>query len=289
MRRLAIASLLILTPYYLCAAHLQYLPSVPVQCTSKLTLEIQESLPILNLTTKGNQILKLDMFLKNESTQLPITKLPLSLNVTLKDIFLFLNVNGKELTFDPKGKKVSIALIQLGQLIDKPMQLQIDTHGYLEGSETFATLFKELPALKELSLQLLLNEIFFHQFALCGEELSVGTKIQKIPFAAPYHSLPLMISYEIVKINNQEISAKMHGKLEPKKLLFDVSSTINQDSQKIEMSFSGNLLGDISWNRNNAMIYTLNSSYDYLAEMKFGEMHWNMRLSLSHVTTSTPQ
>lgn len=293
MRRIAITMLIIvLVPCWLFAtAHLEYLPAVPVQYTSKLTLDVQESLPILNVSSKGNQVLKFNLLLKKQENQPVLTKPPFDLTLTLKDLFLFLNVNGIELTFDPRGKKISVPLIQLTQLIDKPMELKIDSRGYLvDGTDAFSTLFKELPALKDLSIQLLFNEVFFHLFALSGESLEVGAKFQKTPTLTSYPSLPSIMTYEIVEINDQEIVAKLEGSLDPKKILFEgILSIDTSGSQNVEMNVSGNLQGMVSWKRKNALLYSLNSTYQYIAEMKYGEMNWKMQMSISHVTTSSPQ
>ena len=292
MRRFAFALLVILMPQCLTAAsRLQYLPLILVQHTSKLMLELQESLPVLNLTTKGNQVLKFDLVLKKGEGKSAIVKLPISLTLTLKDLFVFLNVNGVELTFDPRGGKNSIPFMQLSQLIDKPMQLNVDEQGYLvDESETFTKFFQQLPALKDLSLELLFNDLIFHLFALCGQELTEGAKFQKKTSGSPSYSQPAYITYDIVEINDHTISATMNGSIEPTKLLFDASfPTDNQEIQKVEMILSGNLQGKISWKRSNAMLYTLNSSYHYLAELKLGDMRWTMELAISHVASSSTQ
>lgn len=289
MRRFTIAILVILLPHCLIAAtQLQYLSSIPVQQTSKLILEIQESLPVLNLTTKGNQILKFDIVVKNQDGNAPVTKLPLALTLTLKDLFIFLNVNGQELSFDPKGEKISVPLIQLARLIDKPLQLNIDRNGNLiDQSDAFSKLFKQLPALKELSLGSLLNDLFFHLFSLCGQDLVVGKKIKKATATPSNYSLPSQMIYEIMEINDQEVQAKMQGAIERKKLVFDSPLSINNAApQKVEMTLSGDLQGNISWKRSNAMLYTLNSSHRYLAELKFGDMQWTIQMTISQVSSS---
>lgn len=289
MHRFAIAILLVLMPEWsMAAVRLQYLPAIPIQFTSKLTLEIQESLPILNMTTKGNQVLKFYVVLKKEGSKPPINQLPLSMMVTLKDLFLFLNVNGSELTFDPRGENVSVPFIQLAQLIDRPIALKIDDNGYVvEEGNTFDKLYKQMPALKDLSFKILLNDLFFHLFVLCGHDLTEGVKFQKASSPDFFHSLPSLITYDVVEINSHDVLATMKGTIAPKKLQFDLAfPEDHQSMQKVEMVLSGNLEGNISWNRSNAMLYTLENRYHYLAEMKFAEMRWTVQMTVIHAASS---
>jgi hypothetical protein len=291
MRRFAIALFVTLMPYCLFAVHLQYLPAIPVQHTSKLILEIQESLPVLNLATKGNQVLKFDLSIKKNEGSTPIIKLPLTLTLTLKDLFIFLNVNGQELSFDPKGEKVSVPLIQLARLLDKPLQLNMDSSGRItDEADSFAKIFKLLPALKELSLESLLNEMFFHLFSLCGQELSVGAKVKKPTANTSSNSLPAFITYDIVEINDDEVVAKMQGVIERKKLVFEAPIAVNNETyKKVEMALSGDVQGHIAWKRSNAMLYTLNSSHHYLAELKLGDMQWTIQMTISQASSSALQ
>lgn len=272
------------------AAQLQYLSEFPVQHTSKLSLDVQESLPILNFTTKGNQVLKFDLVVQNGSNKLPLVKLPLALQLTLRDLFISLKVNGEELTFDPRGEKVSVPLIQLGQLIDKPMQFIIDSNGYLiDKSDVFATIYKHQPALKDLSIPLMLNEMFFHLFGLAGREFAIGEKIKVAAMPDPSNSLPASITYEILDINDHVITARMEGSIEPRSFSFDPLMGADMGvSKKVEMKLTGDTQGTISWNRTNALLYTLNNHYRYQAEMKFGEMRWNLQMTISNVSSSMP-
>jgi hypothetical protein len=291
MRRFAIAALLLLLPNSMViAVYLQYLPAIPVQHTSKLTFEVQESLPILNLTSKGHQLLKFDLILKDDGKNKPLVKLPFALTLKLKDLFVYLNINGIELTIDPRGEKVSVPFVQLAQLLDKPMQFIIDPHGFLVADgDTFKTIFKQQPALKGLSLELLLNEMFFHLFSLCGEELTLGKKLKKATLPDPYHSLPPEITYTITEINDEEIQASMEGSITPKTIAFETSLNADAEkNQKVEMKLSGETKGTISWKRSNALLYTLNNQYHYQAEVTFGDQHWTMQMMISNASSSSP-
>lgn len=291
MRRFVIAAILLLMPQSTAfAVNLQYIPSIPVHYTSKLTIEIQESLPLLSLATKGNQVLKFDLVVEKVGENKAVAKLPLSLTATLKDLFIFLNVNGIELTVDPRGEKVSVPLIQLEKLIDKPLAFTIDTHGHLmDAGNTFATIYKQQPALKGLSLQALLNELFFPIFALCGEELTVGSKFEKPALPDPSGILPTVVLFEITEINDQEVFATVNGTMKPKNVAFDALFNKEADTPgKIGMKLTGDMQGKVSWKRANALLYNLNNVYRYQAELRLGEMHWTVQMTISQVASGSP-
>ncbi len=171
------------------------------------------------------------------------------------------------------------------------MPFKIDAQGgIVDEGDTFAKIFKLQPALKGLSLQPFLNEMFFHVFTLAGEELSPSAKFQRALPADPSGVLPSAINYEIVEITDREISAKMAGAMKPKTFKFDVALPIGDEKAKsVEMSLTGDMQGTISWMAGNAMLYTLNNNYRYVAELKLGEMSWTMQMTITHASLSTLQ
>lgn len=290
MRRYILIALAMTLPHsFAVAVQLQYLPEVPVQHTSKLNFEVEEPLPILKLSTKGHQLLKFDLVLNGNGKTQPLTQLPLALTLKLKDLFIFLDINGLELTVDPRGKKASIPLIQLAQLLDKPLPFTINTKGHLmEEGDVYKTIFKQQPALKELPLELMLNELFFPIFSLCGEELEVGKKFQRAAFSDPSHSVPSIITFTITGINDEEIIASMEGEIPPKKIAFAPFETENGSAdQKVQTTLSGRTNGIISWKRSNALLYTFNNQYHYQAEMALGSLRFTMQMNISNASSSS--
>lgn len=285
MRRCILIALAMLFNHSVAVAvQLQYLPAVPVQHTSKLAFELEEPLPILKLSTKGHQLLKFELTLNDSGKALPLTKLPLSLTLKLKDLFIFLDINGMELTIDPRGKKTSVPLIQLAQLLDKPMAFNVNSNGLLvEEGDTLKAIFKQYPALKELQLDLILNELFSPVFSLCGEELEIGKKFQKMIASNSAHLVPSSFAFTVTDINEQEITASMEGEISPKMVAF--APFMTEDSaadQKMQVSVSGRSQGTISWKRSNALLYSLNNQYHYQAEVVLGSLRFTMQMNISH-------
>lgn len=291
MSRIKLAILLIILPQCLMAAvQLQFLPMVPVQQTSKLTMEVRESLPILNMSTKGSQVFKYDLVARNRAPNLPRFQLPAAMSLTVKDMFVLLNVNGQEVTFDPRSENAAPPLMQFSRLIDHPINLLVNSHGNLEnGTETFERIYKELPALRQLPLESFLNDLISELFALYEEELTIGAKIEMQSAPGPAFALPAFVTYEIIDINDKEVVAKMTGTVPSKKIVLDKTLKGQGDRpQKVEMTLAGTVKGMATWQRANAMLHTLNCEYQYQAQLRSGDMRWTMQMTVSNAVTTTP-
>ena len=291
MYRYVIGVLLIMLPEFVCGAtRLQYLPKIPVQQTSKLTMEVKESLPILNMNTKGNQMFKFDIVAQSRLPGKQTLELPAQMRLTIKDMFVLVNVNGKEVAFDPRRENAPPQLMQLSQLIDKPLDISINAHGNLEnGPSTFERLFKELPALKQLPLESLLNDLISSLFALYDEDLTVGAIIEMESAPGPAFAFPAFVTYEIAEINDKEVVANLKGKIDPKKITLDKTIQLEGGrQQKVDMVISGQVKGRAIWQRSNAMLFTLNNDYQYEAKLKAGDKQWTMQMTVSQAITTAP-
>lgn len=271
-----------------CAVRLQYIPSVPVQQTSKLTMDVKESLPILNMSTKGSQVFKYDLVANSRGQNVKGFHLPAMLTLTVKDMFVLLNVNGQEVTFDPRAPNAAPPLMQFSRLIDQPISLLVNNHGNLEnGSETFERIYKELPALKQLPLESFLNDLVSELFALYDEELTIGAKIEMESSPGPAFAIPALVIYEIVDINDKEVVAKLTGTLPQKRIVLDKTLSGQGDrQQKVEMAISGTVTGTASWQRSNAMIHTFNCDYKYQAQLRSGTMRWTMQMNVNNTVNT---
>ena len=292
LRALNIAILLVLLPHCLMAApvRLQFLPMVPVQQTSKLTMEVRESLPILNMSTKGSQVFKYDLVAKNRVPNAKNFQLPGALTLVVKDMFVLLNVNGQEVTFDPRSENAPPSLMQFSRLIDQPINLLVNSHGTLEnGPETLDKIYKALPALRQMPLESFFNDMISELFSLYDEELTLGAKIEMQSATGPAFAIPATVIYEIVSITDKEIVAKITGTLEKKTMVLDKTIKGEGDRpQKVEMALTGTMKGTASWQRNNAMVHTLNCDYQYQAQLRSGNMRWTMQMIVSNSVTTNP-
>ncbi|MEI8124954.1 MAG: hypothetical protein WCG42_04305 [Parachlamydiaceae bacterium] len=280
----------VLFPCYLAAAvQLQFLPSIPVQQTCSLVVDVQESEPILSMTTKGNQNFKFDLLAKSSSPSTKGLTLPATVTLTIRDVSIRVNANGQEAVFDPTGQKNSPALNAFSHLLNQPLNLVVDAHGNLESnSETFDRLLKEYPALSDLPLDSLVNDLVSDLFALYGEELSPGAKIEMQSSPGPAFAFPAYVTYEITEINNKEITATLNGRVDSKKVALEKTIRLNGRPQKVEMIISGTLKGKASWQRSNAMLYNLNCDYFYDAKLRSRDKQWTMKMKVSQTITSAP-
>lgn len=262
--------------------------AIPVSISSKTTFEVQESLPVLKLKTQGTQQLKFEMKGLGEIDDLTSSRLPADVRITIKDLFIHLTVNGKELIFDPRGEKVTVPLNHLSQLIDRSLNLRLDSQGYLVGGgDTFDSIFREFPALKQMAFQNALSDHLQHLFALHGREVLVGEVIQLKPLSdTPIGPSPQM-TCEIVEIDDDEIRGVIKGKLAPVSTSFSITVEGKEQPGAVKMILTGDVTGKVSWNRRNALISTLNNDYRYQAKMGLGDTEWMMLMTMNNAITAS--
>jgi hypothetical protein len=249
---------------------LQYVPSIPVQQTSKLTIEVHESLPVLNLTSKARQIVKFDLTVGSGNGSALTQQVPLNLSFSLKDIFVDLCVNQEEMTFEPKAKQSAIPLIQLSELIDKPLHFEIDAKGCVidEAKDYLEDLVRPL-------------------FVAINKDLEVGSTFQQTCTNSSLPLLPVTWNYEVKEITERDIVASISGTIDSKQIILAIPVKLeNHTAEQVEMIVKGTLSGEISWNRANALLYGLQTECRYQVELKAGEMKWDLQASIEHKMSS---
>lgn len=269
------------------AARLHYLPGIPVLQTSSLTIDVNESLPVLNLSSNAKQILKFSIEAIQGQSQAPAAA-PAGVFFSFKDIFVDLRVNREQTTFDPRADKGAVPLMQLSRIISRPFCLSINQEGCLvPDPQQIKSVFKEFPALKEIDLESLINELLYHMFALMGKDLEVGKIFTQKPAWKVLNAFPAEISYKILRITDKEIVAEINGVTAPFEKVFNgTSKKEGQKPMSVGMIASGVLKGEISWGRSNAMLYDLQTEYISTAKLKSGDMEWTMNVNIAHKATT---
>lgn len=275
------------TPLASAPVKVSYLPSVPVVQTSEVSIDINESLPLLHLASKAQQVLKIELTVSPQPGISRLAQTPIELTLVLKDIFVNLFVNQEEAAFDPRGDRSAISLKEFSRLIDKPIRLKIDEKGsIIDVSGDMQKVKRELPALTDLGIEILFGELLQHHFTVLGKDLALGTKFQ-VPFAhEPVSPLPETVEYEIISITDKDVVAAIKGEIKPRQIELKTPMLLNEKEEKVQLTFSGFLKGEGSWNRNNAMFFSLKNDYTYNALLKTSDKQWKMQITLSHKLTS---
>jgi len=263
-------------------ARLQYLPDLPVHITSEVTLDIHQSLPGLSLATRGNQRLEAMLTVSAEHSDLPIFQPPFHLSFVLKSLQINLRANDEDISFDSKQTDSSIYLSQVSKMVDRPIQLHFGDEFKLENhSEELQQMVKELPLLQEINPESLLIELFSHLFALGGQELTVGKTFQRDFSELSIPSFPDQIEYTVTDIDDYDIYATIKGKIEKQALQLKGLVQINDKQQDlVGVNLSGTMNGKVKWNRDNAMLYDMETDYEYSAKFHLGEWEWMMNVTL---------
>lgn len=288
MSKLLIIFFLSLLPFCLSAGiRLHYLPNIPVLQTSNITVDVHESMPVLNLTSTTNQMAKSELVAIQGESQSPAAA-PAGVIFCLKDIFIDLGINNEHATFDPRTHKGAVPLMQLSRLISRPIHFLINQEGILvPDSQQIKGLMKELPALKEIGFESMLHEFLFSIFALVGKDLKLGSTFIQKPSWKSSKTFPDEITYKIVRITDQEIVASIEGICVPLKTVLEKKINIGKEAVDVEMEAYGAFSGEVSWNRGNAMLYQMQTKYICNAQLQADKMHWGMNINISQqVTTS---
>lgn len=269
---------------------LQYLPKVPVLQTSILEMDTNDVFPGLKLDGKASQTIKGVVTILGDDT-LPISGPPLDFTFTLKNVDVGFSANGVHVGFSSKDPLASIFLAQSLKLIDKPLHIHVDGDLKIggEGSE-LQKLLQDIPALEQLNLTHFFAEWFQELFSLSAKDLKVGDTYETTKILDKNEERQgTSFSYTVTAITPEEIEAEIKGEMEPQ--ILSLTSQFSGDGgkvQAVELSLMGKILGNVAWNRQNALLYRLNTHYDYTGGLKIGDTTHALHLQLKHQLDSVP-
>lgn len=280
-----ITILICLTTSYLCAAdkfvHLQYLPNVPVLQISELKIEMVQALPGSKIDGEDRQTIKALVSIASDQPNQTAAQPPLDLLFVLKSYAVELKANGHSVQFHSEEPEKLPHQVQSYKMVDRPLRLHIDKDFNLKtDTGEFQAVFSELPALKEIHIENFLLEWFQHLFALAGKNLSIGSTFQVPTLGDQMESV---ITYEIKSITDQEVKADFNGQIGSKSL--QLAGQIQLDGKKqsgVDMTLSGETTGNVTWNRQNALVYQFQAHHVIRGVLKIGEWAWTLSLNLTH-------
>jgi len=259
---------------------LQYLPNHPIVQTSLIQIETNDALPGLKLNSNAVQTIQAAVTVNGDNAETTCNHPPLNIEFILKDFKSDVVVNGIKKSFIPSESSRSIPLAQSVRLLNRPINIYLDANLKIENKESnLSQLTQELPFLQEIGFTNFLEGWFEHLFALIGQELMLG-RVYEVQ--ASEGNQPGLFYYKITGIDALEVQADITGTKEPKtiKLVGKV------DNQEAEITLSGQLHGEVAWNRKNALIYRLKTIYDSNGILKIGENSWKLSLRQTHELNS---
>lgn len=261
---------------------LLFLPNKTVFQESRLKLEVQQSLPIGKIHTAMEQDLAADVKLVDRSN-LPISRPPIHMIFTLKDLFVRLRANDKEVEYQVNKPNTSLFLAEIRDMIDKPIKLDFDEEFHLlPDTPGLVQLSKELPILSQIHPQSLAEELFHYPFALAGQSLEVNRSYD-IPFAKGVGLQPKVMTYTVTEINDEEIVAQMKGDIPSSTFDMQIEIPLGESMQdSIRLVMSGGVAGEVRWNRSNALIYALNTKTNYRGSYQIAGKKSIVEIELTH-------
>lgn len=265
------------------ATHLQYQTNQPVILNSEFKIRSFANLPGLEMTTTGKQQLEAVLTIEpQDESNLPISTPPFDLTFILKSILIDLQANNEKIYFDTReeNNNTSLYLSQVSKIVDRPIKLRVESSDPITlSSDDLNQITYELPVLKDVNPENLLQDIISYIFTLSGEDLTVGKKIDKK--SAGLYSMPESLSYEISKIDNYHIYGIIKGDIDKRKFQLNKQIEINEKEKETpNVELSGSFVGKIKWNRDNALLFDLNIEYNYSALFQLGDQVWKMDFSM---------
>jgi hypothetical protein len=263
-------------------AHLQFLSNTPVNLNSEVTININQSLPGLSLSTRGTQLINAIVAIQTEHSDLPITKPPFDVTFILKTLKISMRANDEDLVFDSEDRDSSLYLSQVSKIVDRPIRIHFG-EGFKLATESkeLEQIVKELPVLQEINPQQLLMDVFFPFFALAGIELKEGMTIDRTYIGQDNPAIPGVFTYTITSIDDYNIHANLKGEVEKK--FFSLAGLVkvnDEDEQAVNVTLKGIVEGKGKWNRDNSMLCDLEVHYSYTAMFKLGEWEWMMNIGV---------
>lgn len=261
---------------------LQFVPNFPVYLNSEVSLNINQSLPGLSLSTRGVQKMQAIIAIQSASPDLPVTKPPFDLSFILKSLKISIKVNDEELSFNSEDSEPSLYLNQVSKLIDRPIMIHfgegvalIDKNGELQ------QIVRELPVFQEINPADLLVDLFYFNFGLAGEELKEGKIVERTLLKKSNPSQPDKVTYTITAIDDYNIHASIKGDVEKQPFTLEGKVKINQDQvEPVYVTLKGTMEGNGKWNRDNSMLNDLELHYSYAAVFKLAEYEWMMQVTV---------
>lgn len=240
---------------------LKFSPEKAVHHTTQASFDVKNVFP--GISMKGEETLKGTLEIITPAATMP----SFDLKFVLGSLKIVLKANGEVLEFDSEDQGSSIYLSQLAQMVEKEIVLHVDDRGQVAIKEGAPLLLEEqLPLLKMIQMDALLQEMFAHPFVLVGEELEEGkTYLRTFSKAEP--PFPHELNYMITEIDEYQVKGEIAGSLEPRTLSFEQNDTL-------KAIVNGTVNGQVTWNRDNALLYAVALDYAYSAKFFLGKKEW---------------
>lgn len=268
--------------YHLAAAgapvKLQYIPNQPVIQTSTVSLKLNQTLPGFTIDTEATQNMTAQLTITSEAPEVVLQHPPVDLVFILKSLSVNIDANGESSTFTTATPEKSLLAAQLGKALNRPIRLHFGDNFTLRPEiPDMDALVGELPALGVLEPKEMMNGILQYVFAVAGKELSIGDRIERNTPGVVAGSGPSMVVYEITAITDQTVAAAFHADIPARTAsLKTLMKMGDKPEEKLEMTLSGTMKGEGSWDRHNAMLYHANARYEFTGSLKIGDAEWQM-------------
>lgn len=258
--------------------HLEYLPERPVEQSSILDINIHNQLPGLKFNAAATQTLNALITIQEGPSQPPFNML-----FRLKGVEIAVKVNDRDTELFTGNDPKTVQWAQVNRLKNRPLTLSVDETNLVSSHiEELKHLFRELPALQSVPIDLFLGEWFHPVFALAGKDLKVGKSYQ---VDTDLSGNKAVLQYEIKSITDSAVLAHVTGKMAAK----EQELTLLLPGNSARLLVEGNVNGDVLWNRDNALVCQATLYYQFQGQIHMADAEWPLHLEIKNQLESIPK
>ena len=252
---------------------MEYVPGVTVLQRISGISESMQTLPGLDLHTRANQ--ELEVEIKARALPKGVSNDHLLLNLVFKRICVEIDLNGKKSVLDTDKIDPSLHMSHLRRILNKPLEILVDLNNPTATlDESLEKWAGHLPMVLTMLTKEFFHEWFQQIFALSGESLKSGKQVSRsLSTLANMNAEGNSLVYDVLTANYKDVQATYQLPISGNLMIQD--GEILQE--KAQVSSEGTMLGEAQWDRRNALLVQLAYSSTSQSMIKAGDQEWPMQ------------
>lgn len=269
---------------------LNYLLNTPLEFHSVHTLDIAKPIPGFDLQGYGKQTISATVSLESDQKGQAIKGPPFDIVLKFNGLKIDLKINETVTSYDTLKPGDSKILKKIAKIFEEPLRIHVgDTVTLDKKTQEFDDLMLDFPFFKQLDPRNLLQGIIQPILVLNGKDLTVGSTFQLKEIPDTLGLFP-ETTYVIETITDKEVTATIKGSVDDQKLkLSGVLEAEDKANEWVNLIFNGKINGKATWNRENALLFNLNSEHSYNGLLKIANWEWPLDFSIKvEMETKSP-
>lgn len=238
-------------------------------------VETEVDLPGLPMRQLVTQLIYADVTLRETKEEGALDQL----EIILRRVKTTVQANEERTSFDTQNKSLSVAEVELENLMNRPLLFSVTKGLQLIGGEEWERIKKELPVATEQFNLFAFEDMAHYLFALKNEKLYVGLDCKQPLTVGDAGGVGFDVDYDVNKADLREVQASLSGRIEKKLIpILDISG----------LTLEGVLSGRATWQSQNALYHQVKVHQSYSGEISQGDEKAAVRVKVTHKVDSQP-